>query len=350
MASNEPTALARTNGTGAAIEGALIGGDLSRLSAPERTAYYMRVCESVGLNPYTKPFEYLRLGGKEVLYATRNCTDQLRAIHRVSVTIVSREKLDDVYVVTARATTPDGRVDESTGAVTLGALKGDNLCNALMKAETKAKRRVTLSICGLSMLDETETETAAGAVVESNRAIDIAAAAEPEAMTAADEQAKRRAEAEAIVPAWIADVDAITTALALSSWCEHHGYEMQRLHPTPQGRVWTAVKHACKRAGVSPHDARKWLREAEPLPVEPEPDTDEPSSYDSATGESERPPDTVQALIDSFAKVHSRPHFGNAWKKHGDAVQALEEPWRGYVLGCAREAAMRAGVSAEEIP
>ena len=28
-----------------------------------------------------------------------------------------------------------------------------------MKAETKAKRRVTLSICGLGMLDETEVET-----------------------------------------------------------------------------------------------------------------------------------------------------------------------------------------------
>src|SRR5574343_296815 len=29
----------------------------------------------------------------------------------------------------------------------------------MMKAETKAKRRVTLSICGLGMLDETETAT-----------------------------------------------------------------------------------------------------------------------------------------------------------------------------------------------
>jgi len=34
-----------------------------------------------------------------------------------------------------------------------------NFGNALMKAVTKAKRRVTLSICGLGMLDETEVET-----------------------------------------------------------------------------------------------------------------------------------------------------------------------------------------------
>ncbi len=33
-----------------------------------------------------------------------------------------------------------------------------------MKAETKSKRRVTLSLCGLGMLDESEVETIPGAV------------------------------------------------------------------------------------------------------------------------------------------------------------------------------------------
>jgi hypothetical protein len=40
------------------------------------------------------------------------------------------------------------------------------MANALMKAETKAKRRVTLSICGLGMLDESEVESIPGAAVE----------------------------------------------------------------------------------------------------------------------------------------------------------------------------------------
>nr|MBA2706681.1 hypothetical protein [Gemmatimonadaceae bacterium] len=48
------------------------------------------------------------------------------------------------------------------GVVTMGALKGDALANALMKAVTKAKRRVTFSICGLGTLDETELETIPG--------------------------------------------------------------------------------------------------------------------------------------------------------------------------------------------
>jgi hypothetical protein len=77
----------------------------------------------------------------------------------VAIVIVTREKLEDVYVVTARATLPTGRTDESVGAVTIAGLKGEALANAYMKCETKAKRRVTLSIVGLGMLDETELET-----------------------------------------------------------------------------------------------------------------------------------------------------------------------------------------------
>jgi hypothetical protein len=142
------------------LEAVLIEGNLSRLTPDQRITYYQRVCESTGLNPLTQPFEYLTLQGKMILYARRACTDQLRKIHSVSVSIVSRERMDGVYVVTARAQMPDGRADESVGAVPIDNLKGEALANALMKAETKAKRRVTLAICGLSMLDESEVEGA----------------------------------------------------------------------------------------------------------------------------------------------------------------------------------------------
>lgn len=142
-----------------AIEQALLTGDLSKLNETQRLSLYKSICESLGLNPLTKPFEYMMLGGKLVLYAKRDCGDQLRKLHRISVVIVTREKIDDIFTVCARATTPDGRTDESIGAVNVAGLRGDNLANALMKAETKAKRRVTLSICGLGFLDESELET-----------------------------------------------------------------------------------------------------------------------------------------------------------------------------------------------
>ena len=147
-----------------AIERVLIGGDLSKLTEPQRLAYYNSVCQSLGLNPLTKPFDYITLQGKLTLYARRDATEQLRKIHGVSIVSLEKTKMDDLYVVTATATDRTGRTDASTGAVALAGLKGENLANAIMKAETKAKRRVTLSICGLGMLDETEAADVAGAV------------------------------------------------------------------------------------------------------------------------------------------------------------------------------------------
>ena len=88
---------------------------------------------------------------------------QLRQIHGVSIQIVSQQQIGDLYVVHVRARTRDGREDEDIGVVSVAGLKGDDLVNALMKAITKAKRRVTLSVCGLGWLDETEVETIPGA-------------------------------------------------------------------------------------------------------------------------------------------------------------------------------------------
>lgn len=138
------------------ITGVVLHDDLAKLTDEERAQYYQAVCESLGLNPLTKPFAYIRLNKKLTLYARRDAADQLRRIHDVSIEITARERHDDVYVVTARATTPEGRQDESTGAVAIGRLSGDALANAYMKAETKAKRRVTLSLIGLGWLDESE--------------------------------------------------------------------------------------------------------------------------------------------------------------------------------------------------
>lgn len=47
-----------------AIETALLGGDLSKLTTEERGNYYNAVCTSLQLNPLTRPFEYITLNGK----------------------------------------------------------------------------------------------------------------------------------------------------------------------------------------------------------------------------------------------------------------------------------------------
>lgn len=147
-----------------AISKALMYGDLSKLNEEQKLQHYQQYCESVGLNPLTNPVQYIPLNGKLTLYAGKNCAEQLRETHKVSINITSREKIDEVYVVTAKATMPNGRTDESTGAVNVKGLVGEALANAFMKCETKAKRRATLSICGLGILDESEVETIPGAI------------------------------------------------------------------------------------------------------------------------------------------------------------------------------------------
>src|SRR6516165_1886687 len=146
------------------MDAVIVKGDLSKLTADERVDYYNAVCRSIGVNPLTRPLEFITLQGKMVLYAKRDCADQLRKLNGISVEIVSQEVRDDLLTVHVRAVDRDGRKDEDLGVVSFPEmLRGEIKANAILKAVTKAKRRVTLSICGLGFLDETEVEDIATA-------------------------------------------------------------------------------------------------------------------------------------------------------------------------------------------
>jgi hypothetical protein len=146
------------------LEKVVVGGDLAKLSSQERVLYYRQLCESLGLNPLTRPFQYILLSGKLTLYATKDATDQIRRRHRISIDRVEKQIVNDAYVVTVYGHTEDGRTDTEMGVVSIAGKQGDELANAMLKTLTKAKRRLTLSMCGLGILDETETETIRGAV------------------------------------------------------------------------------------------------------------------------------------------------------------------------------------------
>lgn len=153
-------ALAKHNQDADAIlEKVIVTGDLSGLTPAQRISHYNAVCHSLGLNPLTKPFQYLQLNNKLVLYACKDATEQLRQNRGISIYQIEKDIQDETLTVRAYARTPDGRTDVDEGVVSLKGLIGDSLANAMMKAVTKAKRRVTLSICGLGFLDESEIET-----------------------------------------------------------------------------------------------------------------------------------------------------------------------------------------------
>lgn len=154
----------------AVLERVVISGDLSKLTPVERVAYYARTCESLGLNPLTRPFDYIWLGKNDdrklTLYAKRDATDQIR--RNLGIAILGLDYPtglpDGLFGVVARARDRFGREDSATGIVSVKTydgkpLFGENLANALMKAETKAKRRVTLSLAGLGVIDESEVQS-----------------------------------------------------------------------------------------------------------------------------------------------------------------------------------------------
>ena len=58
------SAIATQPQLGAAIEACLMEGDLSKLDNAGRMHFYSAICNSLGLNPLTSPFEYIKLNGK----------------------------------------------------------------------------------------------------------------------------------------------------------------------------------------------------------------------------------------------------------------------------------------------
>jgi hypothetical protein len=140
------------------MEAVVIGGDLSKLTPEQRVQYYQSVCKSIGINPLTRPFNYITLNGKLTLYATKDAADQLRNLHGVSIDDVDITSDAENIIVKVKGHDDKNRSDVEIGVVSTKDMQG-NLANVKMKAVTKAKRRLTLSLCGLGWLDETEVET-----------------------------------------------------------------------------------------------------------------------------------------------------------------------------------------------
>lgn len=212
-------------------ESALIDGNLETLKPEQRVGLYLKICKSLGLNELTSPFGYIKFAkGGMKLYAKRECTEQLRKIHNVSFesldVILSNEQL---YVVRAVGTDGRGRRDFATGAVAVNGLRGEDLSNAIMKAETKAKRRFTLSICGLGITDESEVGSIAGARVISPQEAHSSLPAKSEPLSLPQTETPQE---EPLAPVYY-DVELATDKKKMADWLRKRGCE-----PDPITGVW----------------------------------------------------------------------------------------------------------------
>jgi hypothetical protein len=317
-----------------AIERAVMVGDQADMTTEQRATYYQRVCESLGLNPLTKPFEFLTLNGKLRLYALRDCTDQLRRLHGISIYITNRERMGDIYIVTARAKDRTGREDESTRAVPLGNLKGDALANALTKAETKSKRRVTLSIAGLGWLDETELETIPrGVALYSSDSDPLPAGGE-----ILQSPAEQHPTADEITTL-------IDTARDANVSLEDFGHDMPGLMQLPESQKITKTYPRQHLTMEQYNTARSYYGEAlhrileEVVPThEPPPQAGDASTFEavSASESAGEPNATEYGLLAARGKLHAE---AASW---GIAANEIEHVLQYYPLEKARTILWRA--------
>jgi hypothetical protein len=167
-----------------AISEAILSGDLKMLSPELRVLYYNAVCKSIGLNPATKPFDFMDFDaraeyknaegklvpakeGKLILYPGKNCAEQLRSLRGISLSGPKITYDGSLIFVEITATDRSGRTDTDFGIVDTASGKNKSLsrADAILKAITKAKRRVTFSISGFGYLDDAANQIDSGEAV-----------------------------------------------------------------------------------------------------------------------------------------------------------------------------------------
>jgi hypothetical protein len=158
-----------------ALEHILATGDLLELTPPQRIGHYLALCKSLGLNSLSRPFDWLTLDSRLVLYPNKSCGEQLRRLHQISVKLVRKEQVGDLFVVEVEGRAPNGRSDFASKYVPTTAwdaraqrqvrLAPPLLANAYAKAETGAKRRLIMSMVGLAGLPDTDELARARAVI-----------------------------------------------------------------------------------------------------------------------------------------------------------------------------------------
>lgn len=154
------TALANPEEATAALTHYLGTGDLSRLSGEQKAALYLDTCTSLGINPRTRPFDWIEFYDPETkskkltLYPNKACADQLAYQHRIRVRTVEEKIVGTLFKVVVEGTMLDGRTETNVSYLDLtdrdgNQLRGQRLGNAFMKGHTKAKRRLVFGMLGM---------------------------------------------------------------------------------------------------------------------------------------------------------------------------------------------------------
>jgi hypothetical protein len=137
--------------------------DLDRLSKEELQQYYLDACQFHGVPPELNvlAFTYMDSGDgarRRVLYAKKGATDIIRERLGISVADLRKEIFNGTLTYTCFGKNKDGRFEIAVGASYIDGLTGRALEVAIMVAQTRAIRRMTLQFAGAGLIDETELQ------------------------------------------------------------------------------------------------------------------------------------------------------------------------------------------------
>lgn len=135
--------------------------DLESLNDQQRQDYIRNVCRHMGVpdNLNLVALTYVDDGegpSRLVSYAKRGATENVRNTLDIKITSLTNQMIGGSIVFTATAVSGKGRQEISTGSKFIDGLTGTALDDAIMTAQTRALRRVTLQFIGAGVLDESE--------------------------------------------------------------------------------------------------------------------------------------------------------------------------------------------------
>ena len=148
---------------------------LDNLSEAEKHEYYINCCEYYGVPAELNLLQFMWLDSNDgtgekhlVLYAKRGATDLMRGVHGISVDSIEQTLGDGFVIFTAKGHDKTGRTDVAVGSANIKNLGGRHLDNAIMTAQTRATRRLTLQFVGGGLLDESEVQALVGGTVKTS--------------------------------------------------------------------------------------------------------------------------------------------------------------------------------------
>ena len=145
-------------------------GGLNDLTEAEKLEYYYNACEYFKVPAELNLLQFIWIdnengpGKNLVLYARKGATDIMRANNEISVDEVKETIGDGFIMFTAKGHDKTGRTDVAVGSIGTKGLSPRALSDAIMTAQTRATRRLTLQFVGGGLLDESEVFNTGGVI------------------------------------------------------------------------------------------------------------------------------------------------------------------------------------------